>query len=350
MGGLDQFAKSTMAQQFGMFSDNSGPPVMAACGMGVDSVAMIIEWLAQGRRLDLVLFADTGAEKSATYAFIPTFAAWLKAKGIAFHIVRYQPKDFKNYPAYRSLLENSISNQTLPSVSFGFGSCSIKWKAAPQHTFAKAWAPAVEAWANGGKVIKLIGYDCGKADQRRYAEREGYEDSAYEFVYPLREWGWKREDCAARIVAEGLPLPVKSSCFFCCATKPHELHDYTVAELRLIVLMEARAMPRLTKIEGLWRKSVKGCRGATPRPGDMTTYIRDQGLLPAEEVQDIIDLAPAALVAFQAANMSTDGKPVAELGDWVRLFAMRDSGAFDIAGQPRLYEQIASATDAKEAA
>jgi hypothetical protein len=28
-----------------------------------------------------------------------------------------------------------------------------------------------------------------------------------------------------------------------------------------------------TKVEGLWRKAVKGSRGATPRPGSMTEYI-----------------------------------------------------------------------------
>lgn len=37
-------------------------PVVAAWGMGVNSTAMIIEWVARGRRLDAVLTADTGAE------------------------------------------------------------------------------------------------------------------------------------------------------------------------------------------------------------------------------------------------------------------------------------------------
>src|SRR3546814_19527979 len=36
-------------------------PVIAAWGMGLDSTAMIIEWVARGRPPDLVLTADTGS-------------------------------------------------------------------------------------------------------------------------------------------------------------------------------------------------------------------------------------------------------------------------------------------------
>src|SRR3546814_1841088 len=44
-------------------------PVIAAWGMGLDSTAMIIEWVARGRPLDLVLTADTGSERPETYDY-----------------------------------------------------------------------------------------------------------------------------------------------------------------------------------------------------------------------------------------------------------------------------------------
>jgi integrase len=70
--------------------------------------------------------------------------------------------------------------------------------------------------------------------------------------------------------SESGQVPPKSSCYFCPAMKPQELHDLTQEKLKRIVVIEARAKPRLTDIDGLWRKPVKGMRGATPRPGRKT--------------------------------------------------------------------------------
>lgn len=186
-------------------------------------------------------------------------------------------------------------------------------------------------------------YDCSPADNRRWKKAQAHtdQDEKYEYVYPLRLWGWTREDCIERIERAGLPVPPKSACFMCPATKPQELHELPAALLRQIVLMEARAKPRLTNIDGLWRKPVKGVRkGSTARPGSMTEYIRDQGLLPAAEVAAIISAAPAALLAFQAEAAT---KPLAErpeLAEWLRMFELRDSGALDCAGTPKLYADI----------
>src|SRR3546814_1868245 len=108
------------------------PPVIAAWGSGVDSTAMIVELAERGEPIDMVLFADPGAEKSRTYAYIPLFQAWMAERGIASEIVRYQPRNFKHWPPYAGIAENMLTNATLPSVVFGGGSCSQKWKAAPQ--------------------------------------------------------------------------------------------------------------------------------------------------------------------------------------------------------------------------
>jgi 3'-phosphoadenosine 5'-phosphosulfate sulfotransferase (PAPS reductase)/FAD synthetase len=285
-------------------------PVLAAWGAGVDSTAMLTELVARGERVDAVLFANTGSENPLTYRFLPVFIGWLQDRGVPVHIVRYQPKNFKNYPPYATLEENCLTNGTLPSKTFGFGSCSIKWKASPQDAWTKTWRPAIDAWAAGLKVIKLIGYDCSPADSRRYAEAEGHTqgDGRYEYRYPLREWGWTREDCIARIAAEGLPVPPKSSCFFCPAMKPHEVAALRRKELRRIVLMEA----------------VKGTRGATPRPGSMTEYIRAEGLLPADEIDAIITAAPQALIRFSdaAGQIAAGDRP--PLASWVETFDRLD--------------------------
>jgi hypothetical protein len=44
--------------------------------------------------------------------------------------------------------------------------------------------------------------------------------------------------------------------------------------------------------EGLWRRADKGCRGAIPKPGSMTQYIRERGLLRSDEIDRLITATP----------------------------------------------------------
>ncbi|MEO5599075.1 MAG: hypothetical protein ABIQ66_10700 [Novosphingobium sp.] len=164
------------------------------------------------------------------------------------------------------------------------------------------------------------GYDASPRDTVRSRHAAGCEDVRFDYRYPLREWHWDRRRCEQRIAEAGLPIPVKSSCYFCGAIKPDEVVLLSREELRTIVLMEARAKPRLRNIDGLWRKPVLGRRGATPRPGSITAFIREAGLLPAGEVDEIVNSAPTALIAFQEAQAAL---PLAErrtMGHWLADF------------------------------
>ncbi|WP_318153205.1 hypothetical protein [Sphingopyxis sp. GC21] len=272
-------------------------PVIVAWGAGVDSTAMIIEMDARGERIDMVLRARM-PERPETEAFIPIFEAWMYDRGIPHETVCYTPKRFKHWPPYSDLLENCLTNGTLPSIAFGRGVCSSKWKVGPQDAWTKAWPPAQRAWARGQKVVRLIGYDCSVRDSQRYAHRQGQISDLFEYRYPLREWGWSREDCELRIAKAGLPRVVASSCWFCTGMTCNEVRMLPRAHLRLIVLMEARAKPRLRTCEGLWRSSTKGLRGQEARPGSMTRFIREQGLLPPREIDRIIAQAPTELLDF----------------------------------------------------
>lgn len=307
-------------------NDDSCPertPVVAAWGMGVDSTAMIIEWVARGLPLSVVLTADTGTEREETYAYMPIFQRWMDRHHIEHHVVRYVPQRFKHWPPYFSLLENCLTNATLPSISFGRHSCSQKWKIQPQDQWVAAWTPAQRIWARGGKVVKLIGYDSSPADSRRYAHREGHVSDLYEYRYPLREWGWDRDACIARIRAEGLPVPIKSACWLCLAQKTTELMTLPPWCLRLIVLVEARAAPRLVTVEGLWRRSTR------ERPGSMTQFIRQHRLLATHEIDTIIAGAPVDLIDFQrvAAQIPVSERPT--MREWINRF---NEGVEQLAG------------------
>jgi hypothetical protein len=289
-------------------------PVVLAYGAGVDSTALLVELVSRGQKPDLVLTADTGVEKPATYEYLDVIRPWMDKHGIHHEIVSYIPKRFKHWPRYYGLLEMCLTNATLPSKSLGGSSCSLKYKRDPQNTYLSTWKPAIDAWHRGQRVTRLIGYDAGPRDTARANHALSIDDPLYSCEYPLREWGWDRDACIARIQAEGLPVPSKSACWICIANKPSEIRELPQWCLRLIVLVEARAAPRLHTVEGLWRKSTKA------RPGRMTDFIRNEGLLPEQEVDRIWNEAPRELIRFQdvAAMIPLDDRPT--MRDWIERF------------------------------
>jgi hypothetical protein len=274
--------------------------------------------VARRIRPDAILFADVGAEKDETYAYLPIINKYLKRHGFpTVTVVRYEPQNFKHYPPYATLEQNCLTNGTLPSEAFGFGSCSMKWKAAPQKKWLQSWAPAIECWANGGKIRRAIGFDNSGADKKRRCAAESITDKDFDYWYPLQEWGWDRETCKAQIAAAGLPVPPKSSCFFCPNMNPSEVRELPADKLCRIVLMESRAKPRLTKIEGLWRNGCKGKKDpAKKRPGTMTEFIASEGLLPAATIKKIQAEAPAELI--DRAEAFANGL---EIDSWSEFFA-----------------------------
>ena len=208
---------------------NSG--VVVCYGGGVDSTAMLIALRDQGIRPDLITFADTGAEKPETYEQVQKMNVWLEAQG--FPTVTTCAKKTLPTTAYNDLGGNCSDNETLPSLAFGMKSCSIKWKQGPQDQFLKGvtkgpnkrephpiWLGSQMA---GVKLVKLIGYDSSPADIRR-SKKVKTEDADFLYSYPLQDLGWTREDCIARIIEEGLEVPIKSACFFCPASQKWELY------------------------------------------------------------------------------------------------------------------------------
>ncbi len=214
----------SVCRQPGLFPDPQPPrpPLVVAYGLGVDSTALLIGLKERGIRPDLILFADTGGEKPATYAYLPLMQSWLRDVDFPPVItVRYRPR----WASYRTLYENCWQNETLPSLAFGRKSCSLKWKRQPQDQYVRSWAPARAAWNAGCKVRKLIGFEAGE-EYRRYGDQGN--DPAYDYGYPLMDWEWTREICQRVISGAGLPVPPKSACYFCPASKKPELVQLSV--------------------------------------------------------------------------------------------------------------------------
>lgn len=297
----------------------SNRPLVVNWGLGQDSTGMLVGMKERGIRPDLIIVADVGSERRLTTQLRPIFDDWLESVGFPRSVtVRYTPKNFKHWPPYYSLLENCLTNVTLPSLAYGFHTCSSKWKIQPINSYIAQQEWARQCWRDGQKIRKAIGFDSSPHEQRR-AQRgcktfavQFDEAERYDLEYPLQQWGWTRADCVAAIMRAGLPVPPKSSCFFCPAMKTFEVESLEADELRTVIVLEARTAARhldfakkraedegmawdgQPSTDGLWRKPVKGMRGAIPKPGSMTQFIRDKGLLPCDEIDRIIAATPTA--------------------------------------------------------
>jgi hypothetical protein len=117
-------------------------------------------------------------------------------------------------------------------------------------------------------VVKAVGLDAGENHRLTWARRGADEENRkpsreerldrefFAYFYPLMEWGMDRAACERSIRAAGLPVPVKSACWFCPASKKHEIlwlgrHHPQLLERALAI--EASALPNLTTVKGLGR-------------------------------------------------------------------------------------------------
>ena len=196
---------------------------MVSYGGGANSTALLIGLHQHRIPVDLILFADTGAEHPHTYAYLEVMDSWLKDHGM--------PPITRVYKTTRdgkrlTLEDECLQSCSLPSIAYGFKRCSLKHKIGPQEKFCNHYPPCQKVWAAGKRVVKFIGYDAGEGYRSDKVLLGDLADRKYSKWYPLMEWGWTRDDCIRQIEAAGLPQPGKSSCFFCPSMKPDEITAY----------------------------------------------------------------------------------------------------------------------------
>ena len=102
---------------------------MVSYGGGVNSTALLIGLHQHHIPVDLILFADTGAEHPHTYAYLDVMDRWLKDHGM--------PPITRVYKTTRdgkrlTLEQECLQSGTLPSMAYGFKRCSLKHKIGPQ--------------------------------------------------------------------------------------------------------------------------------------------------------------------------------------------------------------------------
>jgi len=218
--------------------------VVAAFGGGTNSKAGLIKLVKENKQLDLVLFADTGAERPEAYCEVERFSHWLAKRGYPEIItVSYKRKDGENL----TLEQDCLNNRGLPGAVFGFekNTCSEKFKIRPQDKLLKKHLGSAE-------ITKLIFYDSG--EEHRVLKAQKYGSRKYKMEFPLFSAGISRKGCVDIIKKEGLSLPGKSSCFFCPSMRKVEIRNLARKYPELIeraIQMERNAIPNLTTIKGL---------------------------------------------------------------------------------------------------
>lgn len=224
-------------------TDRTNFLLVVAYGVGLDSTAMLVEMHNRGERPDIILFSDTGAEKPETYAYLDAIRPWLLKVGFPdVTIVSYKPVRAN----YTTLEGKCLENEVLPSLVMGQHQCALVFKRDTQVKYLRNCQLVIDTLAAGGRLIQAIGYDDGARDRKRsekaaklhtrvrgqIAERaakgkaplaDQWQIASSDFIYPLQDWGLAREELAGVIEAAGLPVPPKSACFFCPATKPSEV-------------------------------------------------------------------------------------------------------------------------------
>src|SRR5262249_17641992 len=147
--------------------------------------------------------------------------------------VRYQP----TRAPYHTLEEQCLHTGTLPSLTYGGKSCSLKYKRVAQDKFILATYAPAEFVPRGRRVVRAMGFEAGE-ERRTYARvvkaigldageehrltwappaedapeklsREQWLDRHF-FIYwyPLLEWGLNRDTCKQLIARAGSPVPL----------------------------------------------------------------------------------------------------------------------------------------------
>ncbi|ULR53854.1 phosphoadenosine phosphosulfate reductase [Streptomyces deccanensis] len=192
---------------------SESPMRVISYGGGVQSTALLV--LAAQREIDFstFLFANVGddSEHPATLAYVREIAIPY-AERAGLHI--YELKRRRRDGATETLMQrlNRPDTRSIPipvrmaNGAPGRRNCTADFKIKVVGRWLREHGATAKAPAAVGIGISLD--EIHRANRRRREAHEVIE-------YPLLDLGLRRDDCERIITEAGLPVPPKSSCFFC---------------------------------------------------------------------------------------------------------------------------------------
>jgi hypothetical protein len=187
-------------------------------GGGVQSTALLV--LAGTGRLpvDAALMANVGddSEHPATLAYVRNVAMpWAADHEVPLHLLNRHKRDGSIETLWGRLMREESRSLPIPvrmsNGAPGTRSCTADFKIRVVGKWLKEHGASADdrATVNIGISVDEI----QRANTRRVEPHEV-------IAYPLLGLGMRRTDCARLIAAAGLPVPPKSSCFFCPYHRP----------------------------------------------------------------------------------------------------------------------------------
>lgn len=224
-------------------------------GGGVQSTALLV--LAAERRIDypVFLFANVGddSEHPATLEYVRNVAIPYGAEhGIEVTELQWVRKDGTIQTLRESIVNDHTADVKAPFFiadkngkgTPGTRACTSRWKIEVVARRTRAMGATEE-----NPAVVAIGISTDEVERANGRSQAKHETRSY----PLLELGLDRNRCESVIAAAGLPVPPKSSCYFCpyhsmetwhrMARDEPELFD-KAAELERIVLAKRAAHGR----------------------------------------------------------------------------------------------------------
>ena len=165
-------------------------------GGGVNSVAMMLMLLDQKDEFEAI-FVDHGGDYPETYIYFTMFQGWLTGNGYKkIKVLKPSVVRKKEGRIYNNLYEFCEVKQIVPSKIKRW--CTADFKIKPINDYIET------------PCFMYIGIDSGEQKRAKISVVDGVENR-----WPLIENNITRDGCKKIITEHGLPIPIKSGCYFC---------------------------------------------------------------------------------------------------------------------------------------
>lgn len=171
-------------------------------GGGINSVAMHLLLTNEGYEFESI-FIDHECDWPETYEYTKMFKKWLKENGYKNNIKIIKPKFHvrtirgkKTSKIYNNIYEYAWDFHILPSRSTRW--CTQNFKVEPLHDYFQK------------PCFNCIGFAADESHRANLYTRDGET-----LRFPLIEHEFTRRKCKEYIKEHGLPIPMKSGCWFC---------------------------------------------------------------------------------------------------------------------------------------
>lgn len=217
-------------------------------GGGVQSSAMIVLAIEGKIDAEVALFANVGddSEHPASLVYVrEVMIPWAAERGFPVHELRRVMRTGEERTLWQQLMRDSRTIDIpvrMPSGAPGNRNCTKDYKM----KVIGRWLRKHGASADDPATVH-IGISTDEFHRANNKRAEKYEQP----TYPLLDLGLDRQDCKNIIADAGLPVPPKSSCFFCPFHMPQQWAELRRDEPELFersVELERTLQARRTKL------------------------------------------------------------------------------------------------------